>query len=305
VNRTPGPDAPAPAWGTVMPVDTAPLFDPLARELVALLRRLEPREWLLPTSAGAWTVRDVAAHLLDGDLRRISAERDGHAAPPPAGGIPDGAALVQFLDTLNADWVAVSGRLSTGLITELLEWSGPILARLMLESDPHGPAIFPVAWAVRPDAPRWLDTGREYTERWHHQDQIREAVGAPPLDDPAWLRPVHRRVAVRRPARVRVPATRPTAPPSSSTPAGPAGAAWSHRERRHRAGSWSRRCEAMPTAGYAVPALLLARLLLHRLPDDAMRDGRFDVTGDTALARAAARAHARSWFGLPQRPATA
>jgi len=39
-------------------------------------------------------------------------------------------------------------------------------------------------------APVWLDLARELTERWHHQQQIRDAVGAPPLMDPTFLRPV-------------------------------------------------------------------------------------------------------------------
>jgi hypothetical protein len=35
-----------------------------------------------------------------------------------------------------------------------------------------------------------MDTGREYTERWHHQQQIREATFRPGLLGPGWLRPV-------------------------------------------------------------------------------------------------------------------
>lgn len=31
---------------------------------------------------------------------------------------------------------------------------------------------------------------REYTEKWHHQQHIREAAGAPLLDGPEWLGPV-------------------------------------------------------------------------------------------------------------------
>ena len=38
----------------------------------------------------------------------------------------------------------------------------------------------------------WLDLGREYTERWHHQQQVREAVGVPLLTEPRWLGPVLR-----------------------------------------------------------------------------------------------------------------
>ena len=35
----------------------------------------------------------------------------------------------------------------------------------------------------------WFDIGREYTERWLHQQQIRDAVGAPGLTGRAWLHP--------------------------------------------------------------------------------------------------------------------
>jgi hypothetical protein len=35
-----------------------------------------------------------------------------------------------------------------------------------------------------------MDVGREYTEKWHHQAQIRDAVGARPLDGRRWLAPV-------------------------------------------------------------------------------------------------------------------
>ena len=282
------------------PVETAPLFEPLARELVALLRRLQPRDWLLPTSAGAWTVRDVAAHLLDVDLRRISAERDGHAAPPPAGGIPDGVALLAFLDDLNADWVTVSRRLSTAVIADLLEWSGPIVAHLMVESDPLGPALFPVAWAGRPDSPRWLDTGREYTERWHHQDQIREAVGAPPLDDTAWLRP-----AIDVSLAAVPPGYAHLAAPAGTTvvleAGGAAGAIWSIVS---EGGGWRVTIGDTPTADCRIrtSALLLVRLLLHRLPADAIFAG-FEVTGDAALGEPLLNARA-VMVPTPARPAT-
>ena len=35
-----------------------------------------------------------------------------------------------------------------------------------------------------------MDVSRNYTEYWHHQQQIREALGLPLLTDPAWLQPV-------------------------------------------------------------------------------------------------------------------
>ena len=36
----------------------------------------------------------------------------------------------------------------------------------------------------------WLHIAREYTERWHHQQQVREAVGRPLLTGPDWFAPV-------------------------------------------------------------------------------------------------------------------
>jgi hypothetical protein len=48
----------------------------------------------------------------------------------------------------------------------------------------------PVTWAGPDPAPVWLDLAREYTERWHHQQHIRDAVGKPGLGEPRFLAPV-------------------------------------------------------------------------------------------------------------------
>ena len=65
-----------------------------------------------------------------------------------------------------------------------------IVALLGLVLDPHGLAFFPVAWADESESESWFDIGREYTEQWHHQAQIRNAVGAPALLNRQWLHPV-------------------------------------------------------------------------------------------------------------------
>jgi hypothetical protein len=90
-------------------VDVVPLFRPLHEELVGLLKGLSAADWERPTVAGTWRVRDVAAHLLDTDLRRISSQRDGWALPvdAPVEGWGD---LVKLLNGLNARWVETARR---------------------------------------------------------------------------------------------------------------------------------------------------------------------------------------------------
>lgn len=57
--------------------DTRPLIAEIHGDLVALLGSLRDAEWAAPTEAGRWTVKDVALHLLDGDLTQLSIGRDG------------------------------------------------------------------------------------------------------------------------------------------------------------------------------------------------------------------------------------
>jgi hypothetical protein len=144
------------------------------------LRALPDDAWDRQAIAGAWTVRDVAAHLLDGDLRKLSAVRDNHHVLPdrPLNHYAD---VVGFLNRLNASGVAAARRLSPRVLIDLLEISGHWVADLVASLPPHAPALHAVAWAGERQSEQWMDTGREFTERWHHQMQIREAVGAPGL----------------------------------------------------------------------------------------------------------------------------
>lgn len=174
---------------SLAPVYTAELFPPLHEALLTLLRGLTTADWQRPTVAGEWRVRDVAAHLLDGDLRKLSAYRDGHT-PKPDRPIEGHAELVRFLNGLNATWIDASRRLSSQVIVDLLAATGPAVAELMATLPPHEPSLFPVTWATSDASENWLDIGREYTERWHHQMQIRDAVGAPALTERRWLEPL-------------------------------------------------------------------------------------------------------------------
>lgn len=168
---------------------TTDLFLPLQVELVTLLRSLSPSDWTLPTVAGSWRVKHVVTHLLDGDLRRISLHRDGQRQPEKSSAT-EYRDLVAYLNDLNASWVTATERLSPRVLIDLLEWSGPQVADFFASLPPHGPAFFPVAWAGEDRSENWMDISRDYTEKWHHQAQIRDAVGAPMLAGRRWLYPV-------------------------------------------------------------------------------------------------------------------
>jgi len=167
----------------LQPTLAAHLFPPLGRELVALLRGLPPEAWERATVCRAWTVKDIAAHLLDTALRRLSVGRDRHVLAPPPLPITGYRDLVGFLNGLNAEWVTAMRRVSPQLLTELLAWVEPPLAAHLATVDPFAPALFSVAWAGEESSAGWFDVARELTERWLHQQQIRLAVEAPPLAD--------------------------------------------------------------------------------------------------------------------------
>jgi uncharacterized protein (TIGR03083 family) len=176
--------------GPLAPTLVADLFLPLQEELLGVLRGLPAGAWDLPTPSRRWRVREIAAHILDGQLRRISAQRDGHAPPPPAAPIRGHDDLVRFLNDLNAGFVETSRRLSPRVLIELLAWAAPRLEETARATDPYGAALFAVSWAGEARSAAWFDLARDLTEHWHHQQQIRLAAGIPLLLDPRYAVPV-------------------------------------------------------------------------------------------------------------------
>jgi predicted secreted protein len=158
------------------PFDTLRLFPVLNNSLVTLLRQLDEADWQRQTIAKKWVIKDVATHLLDGNFRRISLHRDNWQAKPDRD-INFESDLVQYLNQLNADWVIATKRLSPRLITDLLESTNETVFQLFSNLDPLSYSIYPVSWAGETKSFVWFDTAREYSERWLHQQQIRQAMG--------------------------------------------------------------------------------------------------------------------------------
>lgn len=161
-------------------VETIHLFPILDKLLITLLTELTEEEWNAQTVARLWKVKDVASHLLDGNLRALSTSRDHFFGETP-GNISTYEELVGFLNDLNLSWTSATRRLSPQVLTWLLELTGQQYTAHLKTLDPFGDAIFPVAWAGQDTSPNWFHIAREYTEKFLHQQQIRDAVNKPGL----------------------------------------------------------------------------------------------------------------------------
>lgn len=169
------------------PVLTAHLFVPLLDNLIGVLESIRPEEWGTLTACPGWTIHDVVAHILGDEVAQLSMVRDGYK--PSLINAYDWKGLIAGLNKLNGQWVEAMKRVSPRLMTDLIQWTGGQACESFRSLDPYsvGPVV---RWAGLNPAPMWLHVAREYTERWHHQQQIREAVGKSLLTDPEWFSPV-------------------------------------------------------------------------------------------------------------------
>jgi uncharacterized protein (TIGR03083 family) len=170
------------------PILCAHLLRKVDDQLIQLLTLLSAQEWDLQTIASRWTVRDVAAHLLDTPLRKLSMVRDGCHVEPARAQTPE--EIVALVNRLNQEGVAVFRRLSPTVLIELMRYACDQSAHFHESLDPFAPAAFNVSWAGESRSLNWFDTARELTERWHHQQQIRLATNRSGLMTPELYHPV-------------------------------------------------------------------------------------------------------------------
>ena len=159
------------------PIFTAQLFPKVEGKLIELLRSLAPEDWEKQTLAPKWKVKDVAAHLLDTQVRKLAAARRGYNPENSKKLSPE--KLITLINTLNAEGVRQYRQLSPEELISRMETASRESAEFHQALDPFGTAMFPVSWAGEEESTNWFDTAREFTERWHHQQQIRVAVNKP------------------------------------------------------------------------------------------------------------------------------
>lgn len=162
------------------------LLTPERRALLELLASLKSQAWSRATACPGWSVKDIVAHLLLDDLRRLSGGRDKFTLPFVTNTF---AELVALVNESNERWVEACHPLSPRVLQEFLRFTGaPTLKYFRsLAIDALGG---PVSWAGPDPAPVWLDIAREYTERWVHQQQIRDATDRSGLQERRFMAPV-------------------------------------------------------------------------------------------------------------------
>ncbi|MCP4538593.1 MAG: maleylpyruvate isomerase family protein [Chloroflexi bacterium] len=168
------------------PIIVTDLFSEILTEFLDLLSGLSTEDWDKPTTCSSWSVKDVVLHLLGGDIGILSRQRDGYS---PTTHIESWEELVTLINGWNDAWVQAARRTSPRFLCDLSRFTGVQVCEYFQSLDPYviGDAV---SWAGPDPAPVWLDLAREYTERWHHQQHIRDAVGKPGLQQPRFFAPV-------------------------------------------------------------------------------------------------------------------
>src|ERR1700693_4812639 len=103
----------------LQPMFTTHLFPKLEEKLIALLQGLAPEDWEKQTLAPKWKVKDVAAHLLDTQIRKLSAARHGYKSENSKKLSP--AKLVALINSLNAEGVRQYSRLNPNDLISRME----------------------------------------------------------------------------------------------------------------------------------------------------------------------------------------
>ncbi|HXS36678.1 MAG TPA: hypothetical protein VN721_08260 [Flavipsychrobacter sp.] len=162
-----------------IPIDVVDLLPVMDTMLIELLQSLNAEEWQKQTVSKLGTVKDVAAHLLDGNIRALSMLRDKYVGETPA--ISPDEDLIAYLNGLNTSWVKAMKRVSPKMLIMLHRITGKPFCEYYNAMNPFGKSGFPVDWAGEQESENWMHIACTYTQKWLHQQQIRDAIDKPGL----------------------------------------------------------------------------------------------------------------------------
>src|SRR6266481_4871189 len=96
------------------PIIVTDLFPEILHSLLDLLSGLSGEDWNQPTICSRWSVKDIATHLLGGQLGILSRKRDAYEYS--GNPIQNWDDLVTLINNLNDIWVRAASRLSPRLL---------------------------------------------------------------------------------------------------------------------------------------------------------------------------------------------
>jgi uncharacterized protein (TIGR03083 family) len=255
------------------------LFPAERAALLELLQGLSPEAWAWPTVCAGWSVKDIALHVWGDDVGLLSRTADFRF--PAGNDFADWAAVLAFINEANDLWVRATRRLNPALLGKYLALSGAEVAQFLATVDLFALGE-PVSWAGPEPAPVWFDVAREYTERWLHQQHIRDAVARPGLKSRRWFGPVLDTFVRALPHTFRLVSAAPDTT-VQLTISGEAGGVWSLR--RAEAGWQLFQGEApAPTATISMDQEVAWRCFSKGL-SPAEAEARSTFSGDRSLGR--------------------
>lgn len=261
------------------PILTVDLFPAERAHLLGLLAGLSEDDWHTPTVCTGWSVKDVALHILGGDVGLLGRTPDFRF--PQSGGFENWEALLAFINHANAIWVEATRRISPALPVKMLTLTGEEVYRFLQTIDLYdtGEAV---DWAGPEPGPVWFDVAREYTERWLHQQPIRDAVGQSGLLNATFADPALAAFVRALPHTYRdVSAAEGTS--LNLVISGEAGGAWALVREGERWTLYTGRA-ATPTAEVTMEADTAWRLFTKGLPRAELLK-RITLAGDAALGQ--------------------
>jgi hypothetical protein len=158
-----------------------PVLEPLRGindSLLDLLRGFTAENWRRPTVHPDRNVKDLTAHLLQTTLNRVSIDRDGYRLL--SGSIASIEDLIALIQRENREFMTAMRWVSPQILIDLLAIYDREMVAGFERLDLDGAGIG-VAWAGEAVSRNWFDIARMYTEKWHHQQQLRDSTGRLPL----------------------------------------------------------------------------------------------------------------------------
>lgn len=169
-------------------IDVRSLFAPLTQRFLEDLKKVPVESFDRKTCYPNWRVKDILSHMVQTAMGRLSRQRDAYPQDRVASPLSFDQ-VRKIIEQSNNHWEKATAGLSPRILLDLFSQHEMQLADFLSRQPLDTPAFFPVDWSIE-SSKNWLDIAREYTERWHHQQQIREALGLQDCYAPEFFEPV-------------------------------------------------------------------------------------------------------------------